>query len=580
MTKVTTLSELPRLPSAANRWDLIEGLNAEELQGSAVISGQRILRLVAAGADRRHALGVRFGDLVPGGIYRATAWVKAEPGVRVMIEARDSFDPNTGNPSNYGVVRFDLAARSVVNSTGDIIASGVEAASDDWVKGWVDLRSNDGQMFALIGLLEGRDNRHVFTPADQSVIFGGFEIFPPRVVKSVSQVGSPPPRADIVTKVTNISELPPLPESSSAPNRWDLIEGLHAEEVQGSAVVPGQHILRLVAAGADGRHALGVRFGDLVPGGIYRATAWVKAAPGVRVMIEARDSVDPNTGKPSNYGVAQFDLAARSVINSTGDIIASGVEAATDDWVKVWVDLRSSDGQMFALIGLLEGRNNRHVFTPADQSVIFGGFEIFPPRVVKSVSQVGSPPPRTDIVTKVTNISELPPLPESSSAPNRWDLIEGLNAEEVQGSAVVPGQHILRLVAAGADGRHALGVRFGDLAPSGIYRAVAWVKAEPGVRVMIEARDSFDPTTGKPSNYGVAQFDLAARSVVNSTGDIIASGVEAASDDWVKLWVDLRSRDGQRFVTIGLLEGPSNLHVFTATDQAVTFGGFEISPRR
>ena len=112
------------------------------------------------------------------------------------------------------------------------------------------------------------------------------------------------------------------------------------------------------------------------------------------------------------------------------------------------------------------------------------------------------------------------------------------------------------------------------------YRAVAWVKAEPGARVMIEARDSFDPNTGKPSNYGVAQFDLAARSVVNSTGDIIASGVEAASDDWVKLWVDLRSRDGQRFVTIGLLEGPSNLHVFTATDQAVTFGGFEISPRR
>ena len=284
--------------------------------------------------------------LLPVEIYRATAWVKAEPGVRVMIEARDSFDPNTGNPSNYGVVRFDLAARSVVNSTGDIIASGVDAAEDDWVKVWVDLRSRDGQIFALIGLLEGRDNRHVFTPAGQRMIFGGFEIFPPRVVKSVSQVDSPPPRTDIVTKVTNISELPLLPESSSAPNRWDLIEGLNAEEVQGSAVVAGQRILRLVAVGADRRHALAVRFGDLAPSGIYRATAWVKAEPGVRVMIEARDSVDPNTGKPSNYGVAQFDLAARSVVNSTGDIIASGVDAAEDDWVKVWVDLRSGDGQI------------------------------------------------------------------------------------------------------------------------------------------------------------------------------------------------------------------------------------------
>ena len=43
--------------------------------------------------------------------------------------------------------------------------------------------------------------------------------------------------------------------------------------------------------------------------------------------------------------------------------------------MKVWVDLPSRDGQIFALIGLLEGSNNRHVFTPADQSVIFGGFE-------------------------------------------------------------------------------------------------------------------------------------------------------------------------------------------------------------
>ena len=171
------------------------------------------------------------------------------------------------------------------------------------------------------------------------------------------------------------------------------------------------------------------------------------------------------------------------------------MEAAADDWVKLWVDLRSKDGQIFALIGLLEGRNNRHVFTPAGQTVIFGGFEIFPPRVVKSVSQVASPPP--DAVTKVTTIGELPPLPESSTAPNGWDLLEGLNAGEVQGSAVVGGQHILRLVAVGADRRHALGAGFGDLAPSGIYRAVAWVKAAPGVRVMIEARDSIELAYGK-----------------------------------------------------------------------------------
>ena len=317
------------------------------------------------------------------------------------------------------------------------------------------------------------------------------------VSQTCSQVGSSTTGTCIVAQTTDIAELPALPESSTAPNGWDLIEGLNAEVLQGSAVVGGQHILRLVAVGADRRHALGAGFGDLAPGGIYRATAWVKAEPGVRVMIEARDSFDPHTGKPSNYGVAQFDLAARSVVNSNGDIFASGVEAAVDDWVKVWVDLRSTDGQIFALIGLLEGPNNQHVFNAAGQSVIFGGFGISPPRVLKSLSQVGSPPPRTDTVTKVTTIGELPPLPESSNAPSEWDLIEGLNAGEVQGSAVISGQRILRLVAVGADGRHALGAGFGDLAPSGIYRAVAWVKAAPGVRVMIEARDSIELAYGR-----------------------------------------------------------------------------------
>ena len=185
-------------------------------------------------------------------------------------------------------------------------------------------------------------------------------------------------KIDVVTKVNNISELPTLPESTSAPKRWDLIEGLGAEVVQESAVASGQRILRLVAVGTDRRHALGVCFGGLAPGGAYRAVAWVKAEPDVRVMVEARDSFEPNTGKPSNYGVAQFDLATRSVVNSNGDIFANGIETAADDWVKLWVDLRSRDGQIFALIGLLEGRNNRQVFTAADQSMIFGGFEFFP----------------------------------------------------------------------------------------------------------------------------------------------------------------------------------------------------------
>jgi len=97
-------------------------------------------------------------------------------------------------------------------------------------------------------------------------------------------------------------------------------------------------------------------------------------------MIEARDGVDPLTGKPSNYGAARADLAAGAIVDSSGDIRASGVEAAGDGWVKVWVDLRNNDGQFFVTIGFLEGRNNRHVFRAAGQQLTFGGFEISPAR--------------------------------------------------------------------------------------------------------------------------------------------------------------------------------------------------------
>ena len=74
----------------------------------------------------------------------------------------------------------------------------------------------------------------------------------------------------IPTRAATIGELPPLSESISGPDRWDLIDGLSAEAVEEPAVAAGQRILRLVAVGTDGRHALGARFGGLAPGGMYR----------------------------------------------------------------------------------------------------------------------------------------------------------------------------------------------------------------------------------------------------------------------------------------------------------------------
>jgi hypothetical protein len=175
--------------------------------------------------------------------------------------------------------------------------------------------------------------------------------------------------ARAMAQVTNIRELPLL-------HQWDVFDGLHAEVIEGTSVVGGQQILRLAAVG-DGRHALGARFCGLVPGGKYRAITWIKTEPDTQVMIEARDSIDPHTGKPSNYGVARFDLATRSIVNVTGDILNSGMEAAEDGWQKISVELRSTDGDVFVLVGLLEGSRGRHVFKEQGQEVTFGGFDIF-----------------------------------------------------------------------------------------------------------------------------------------------------------------------------------------------------------
>ena len=60
---------------------------------------------------------------------------------------------------------------------------------------------------------------------------------------------------------------------------------------------------------------------------------------------------------------------------------------------------------------------------------------------------------------------------------------------------MVTGQQIMRLAAAGPEGRHALGARFGGFSHGGTCRAIAWFKAEPSVGVMIEARDTHDPLT-------------------------------------------------------------------------------------
>jgi hypothetical protein len=106
---------------------------------------------------------------------------------------------------------------------------------------------------------------------------------------------------------------------------------------------------------------------------------WVKGPAGSRIMMEVRDGVDVRTGQPGHYGVARFDLSSAKLVEEQGDIQSPLIAAESDGWRRVSVDIRSSDGQVFALVGMLEGANNHHIFTGADKfQLTIGGIDANP----------------------------------------------------------------------------------------------------------------------------------------------------------------------------------------------------------
>jgi hypothetical protein len=383
---------------------------------------------------------------------------------------------------------------------------------------------------------------------------------------------------------------PNLSSKDFSPAQWQLAR---VTVVPNAAIAPdgGKSAVRLTETTENGWHRIRTRVGGATPGAVHTLSFYVKPAERTLIQFEMRDE------QPGRDGSARFDLKRKVVVAETGDVRDAGIQQLPNGWYRCWAAMPYASDMALVTFDLLMANGELVSYEGDPQAgLLIWGVEFEPgdhpsgysfQKAHSANPGVGQVTPKSILpllpksnVEKVTDISKLPPLPAAPSAPASWDLIEGLSADAVEGAKPVSGVRILRLVAAGGDGRHALSARLGGLSPGGVYRAVAWAKAEPGVRVMIEARDSVDPTTGKPSNYGVANFDLGARTVMSSTGEIVASGVDAVADGWMKLWVDLSSKDGQIFVLIGLLEGPNDQHVFKADGQAVTFGGFEVSSRR
>lgn len=387
----------------------------------------------------------------------------------------------------------------------------------------------------------------------------GYEFFN----RQVSSPAEPFVAADANSPASSLDELPQLP----AGMRWDVIWGLNAQAVAGPSAVAGQTPLRLTAVPSNSRHAVAVQVQGSVPG-VYRAKVWVKAAAGTDVQLQVRDAVDPRTGT-ADEGVARFDLVAGSASSAEGNVLATGSERTADGWEMVWVDLRSGDGQVYVTVGLIGAVNNKD---GSNLQLTLGGIAVAPTAAAEANARGGAP--ESSGTDGETTVDDLPLLP----SPAQWDFISGLRATPLDGPRIVDGQTPIQLTAVLPDGRHMLAMHLQGLVAGTVYRATVWLEAPVKTNAELAVRDSVDPQTGKAHESDV-RFDLASGTPLTVQGNVLGQGIEHGHDDWLKLWVDFRTADGQLFVTVGMLEAGSNSQVFKSAGQQLTFGGIDVEPR-
>jgi hypothetical protein len=139
--------------------------------------------------------------------------------------------------------------------------------------------------------------------------------------------------------------------------------------------VVGMPVLRLVAVPTTGRHYLAAQATGLEKNRLYRITAWVKGAAGIKVELQISDDLNPRDGKPANFGIATFDPARRAVSSWFGGLKGQGVEQGPDGWQKMWVDLPTDAGQFVVSLGLVS--KDRNSFKGDGRlGLTFGGVEV------------------------------------------------------------------------------------------------------------------------------------------------------------------------------------------------------------
>jgi hypothetical protein len=98
-----------------------------------------------------------------------------------------------------------------------------------------------------------------------------------------------------------------------------------------------------------------------------------------------------------------------------------------------------------------------------------------------------------------------------------------------------------------------LAARVNGLIKNERYRITAWIKPQAGANFGIAARDQPDKDSGQ--NNARVIFDLASQKVLSTHGNV-QEGIELVGD-WLTVWIDLFTTDGQYLVNFYVCNGDS-----------------------
>lgn len=150
---------------AATRQDLTtadwrpERLKIEANIADAPDGAKTATRLSETSDSGFHRIETTLGGTTPGATHTLSLLVKPDQRSAIQFEMRDL------KPGNYGLVRFDLAQKSVFFKSGNIAASGVQQLPNGWFRCWASMPfASDVAVFNFALM----DNQHATSYAGTS----------------------------------------------------------------------------------------------------------------------------------------------------------------------------------------------------------------------------------------------------------------------------------------------------------------------------------------------------------------------------------------------------------------------------